>query len=73
MSHREVNVQKHLKFSDNDDSQYAYTHALNLYLLIDVYFMLSTLLGAEEPNKVLSLKEIIPNHLTKFKGLTNIH
>lgn len=34
--------------------------------------MLNTLLGAGEPSKVLSLKELITNHLTKAEGLTNI-
>ena len=43
---------------------------LNLYLLIDTYY---TLLGAGEPNKLILLKKLIHNHLTKSESLTNIY
>lgn len=73
MQHRETDVQKYLKLCDNVVSECAYPHALNLYLLIDAYFMLSLLLGAGEPCKILSLKEHMSNYLTKSKVLTNIY
>ena len=68
MPHRETIVQEHLKISsDITDSEYEYPHVLNLYLLIDVYFMLSNLVGTGGPKKVLSLKDLISNPSHKIQ------